>query len=42
MSMDMLVVQVVGGGNFRQEPRYHLDDIRDRHGTDFILALLVP
>lgn len=42
MSMHLFMVDVVGGGDFGQEPRNHLNDIRDRHGADFILAFLLP
>jgi hypothetical protein len=40
--MDVFVMHVVGGGDFRQEPRNHFDDVRDRHGTDLVLVLLGP
>lgn len=38
----IIVMDVVSGGNFRQKPRDHLDDIRRRHRADLILAFLGP
>lgn len=40
--MHLFVVDIVGGRDFSQEPRDHLNDIRDRHGADFVLAFLSP
>lgn len=42
MSMHRFMMDVVGGGDFGQKPRDHFDDIRDRHGTNLVLALLGP
>ena len=42
VSMHLFVVDIVAGGDFSQEPRDHLNDIRDRHGTDFVLPFLFP
>ena len=40
--MHRFMMDVVGGGDFGQKPRDHFDDIRDRHGTNLVLALLGP
>ena len=41
-SVHLFVVDIVGGSNFSQEPGDHLNDICDRHGTDLVLAFLLP
>lgn len=38
--MDILVVFIVGGGNFGEKASDHLDDISDGHRADLIFARL--
>lgn len=42
VAMDMVMVHIVGGGDLGEETSDHLDDIRDRHGADLVLAFLQP
>lgn len=40
--MNLLMMQVVGGGDLGEKPSNHLNDICNRHGADLILAVLRP
>ena len=42
VSMNRLVMQVIRRCDFHQQSSNHLDYVRDRHGTNLVLALLGP
>jgi hypothetical protein len=37
MSVDVLVLQIIGCGDLRQQPCHNFDDIRHWHRTNFVL-----
>lgn len=42
LSMQMLMLHIVGGGNLGEKASNHLDDVLYGHAADFILRSLVP